>query len=779
MLLLLLLVPETVGAGSDSGSHAALSLAAGYDHGLVQATTSGASPPGVAVRADTPDATGIGQLTLTATYNSVGVELPFTGDANGTAVANLEFRRVDDQEWRPGLPLWRTADPSGAAFYGSALLLDAGSGYEVRVTVDDADGVVGAAQQVSTITTRAEEIGPTEALTPTHFVRADGDDARDGRTPASAWRTLDKAVRDAPAGAVVQVGPGYFSVNRSTAQTPPTTRTRPLVLVAEYSAVDDARQPLNVGRRSVIESAGVTSPVGATDGPNPGVWRQVALTGPKSGAVYTVWQWAGSPVMDATQLGYAESRAATPIRVAHWARDKADLATAAGWAEKLRANLTYNYGFYADGPDVYLRLPGDLDPNNLYITASDPSQSGFSINGPDVRLSGFEVRQFTNGINVLWHAERAVIDHCLLTGNLFGVAFKGDRPPPDASGIRTATYGSDHVVQDNLILDSSLRSAGSTDGVDGSLIPWMFIKTKVREPDGSEYATARIGGQSETSGVSGRGGAQRVVVRRNTIDGPFNGVGTGYNEGFDRYAGQDMDVYDNVIRHIADDALEPELATINFRAWNNRIDESLTVLSTGPVNFGPVYLFRNVATEIGNDGDTPDGQGRVPGSTMFKYSGTSRPVARIFVLHNTFWTDRAANGGAQFASAGPSPEAFYLRNNLIRATQYAFEAPRTAGSWDEDANYLVTVDPARGLSYNGVVYRGNVQAYRDASGQGTRTNAAAGFSSDVPLVDPADGDVRLTPDSPLIDAGVPIPNISDRPGIDFQGAAPDIGYERR
>ncbi len=199
MLLLLLLVPETVGAGSDSGSHAALSLAAGYDHGLVQATTSGASPPGVAVRADTPDATGIGQLTLTATYNSVGVELPFTGDANGTAVANLEFRRVDDQEWRPGLPLWRTADPSGAAFYGSALLLDAGSGYEVRVTVDDADGVVGAAQQVSTITTRAEELGPAEALTPTHFVRADGDDARDGRTPASAWRTLDKAVRDAPA----------------------------------------------------------------------------------------------------------------------------------------------------------------------------------------------------------------------------------------------------------------------------------------------------------------------------------------------------------------------------------------------------------------------------------------------------------------------------------------------------------------------------------------------------------------------------------------------------
>jgi hypothetical protein len=33
--------------------------------------------------------------------------------------------------------------------------------------------------------------------------------------------------------------------------------------------------------------------------------------------------------------------------------------------------------------------------------------------------------------------------------------------------------------------------------------------------------------------------------------------------------------------------------------------------------------------------------------------------------------------------------------------------------------------------------------------------------------------------SPLIDAGLPVPNISDRPGIDFQGSAPDIGFERR
>jgi hypothetical protein len=206
----------------------------------------------------------------------------------------------------------------------------------------------------------------------------------------------------------------------------------------------------------------------------------------------------------------------------------------------------------------------------------------------------------------------------------------------------------------------------------------------------------------------------------------------------------------------------------------------LTVLSTGPVNFGPIYLFRNTAWRTGNDGSGGDRQGRMPGSVMFKYSGASNPTARLFVLHNTFWTDRpGAVGGAQYASSGSAPEAFYLRNNLIRAMNYAFDAPRAAGSWDEDANYFVTADTARGLRFNGITYRADVQAYRTASGQGAHTNVAVGFTGDVPLASPAGGDLRLPTGSPLVDAGVPVPNVSDRVGVDFQGAAPDIGYERR
>ena len=65
-------------------------------------------------------------LTLTSTFESVGVEVTFGGDGDGDATAMLAFKRIDDAIWRNGLPLWRTSavDGPGPAFYGSALLLE-------------------------------------------------------------------------------------------------------------------------------------------------------------------------------------------------------------------------------------------------------------------------------------------------------------------------------------------------------------------------------------------------------------------------------------------------------------------------------------------------------------------------------------------------------------------------------------------------------------------------------------------------------------------------------
>ncbi|MCC6176377.1 MAG: hypothetical protein IT305_13810 [Chloroflexi bacterium] len=737
------------------------------------------APPGTATPSATaaapfaggPAAVTAGTLTLTATFQSVGLEWTFTGDDDQNATAEVAFRRAVDSTWRKGLPLWRTDDGTLRAFYGSLLLLDPGTLYVVRVTLSDPSGVSGSKTVAEMVTTRADNVPPRSSLVPTYFVRMGGDDANAGTSRGAAWRTLDRAVRIAPAGAVVEVGPGYFDH-------PTKTRTLPLTLVAQYPAVDDNRVPISAGLRSVVENGPVSAPTGS-DEPRAGVWQQVTLTGPgrggaPAGASYTVWKWSDPALTKIRHLGYAATHDAMPERVAIWQKDAADLATPEGWAEKLFTNQTYNYGAYLSGQDLYLRLPPNApssNPNSLFVTAG--SGVGLALHGADSRASGFEVRFSDYGIQ-FGPGANGIIDHNLLIGNRYGVGFKGGAVGPPS------VYGADDVVEFNRIVDSNLWT---DDRESRPAIPWIFIKDKIRNANGSHYGTSDIGAVSASSALSGSGTARRVVFRRNTIEGTFNAVGDGSNSSYDRYAAQDMDVHDNLIRHIPDDALEPEGTVINFRAWNNRIEQASTFLSTGPVNFGPIYLVRNDVWRIGNAGAGADNTGaRGLGGRIFKYSGTSRPTARVFVLHNTIWTDQidpnGIDGGGQSASSGPDTEAFYFRNNILRASKEIFEAPTGPGRWNEDYNHFSTGDPARGLKY-GARYRTEVDEYRAASGQGAHTNVASDFITPPTLVNPTAGDMSLPPGSPLIDAGMQVPNISDRPGVDFSGAAPDLGARER
>jgi len=72
----------------------------------------------------------------------------------------------------------------GHAFYGSALLLDPGKKYDLRVTVADPDGIAGTNVITGTATTRAENIAQASSLMPTHYVNPTGDDKANGAAPA-------------------------------------------------------------------------------------------------------------------------------------------------------------------------------------------------------------------------------------------------------------------------------------------------------------------------------------------------------------------------------------------------------------------------------------------------------------------------------------------------------------------------------------------------------------------------------------------------------------------
>jgi hypothetical protein len=717
-----------------------------------------------------PNALTPGKLNLSATFASIGVEFLFTGDDNANASAALAFKPAGATAWRDGLPLWPVggAVPApGRAFYGSALLLDAGTKYDLRVTLTDPEGILGQRVVTGTITTRAENVAPIASLAPTLYLSPTGDDKAAGSATAP-WRTLDQALTAAPDGAIVQVAPGSYA--------PPTVaRKSPLTLVAQHPAVDDNREPL-AGPHSVIEPQTSSAPAGTANASNPGPWTEVALTGPATGAPYKVWKWAGSPVKDATRLTIAPDRNAVPQRVAYWDRkngtkDRYTLGSPEGWAEVVYKNETYNYGFASFGTDLYLRLPGDRNPNTFYVTvhaeANGQGKGRLLIDAPNVRLAGFEIRSVD-----VWFGATAsggIVDHNLFLGAT--LAYAGDQGPP-------STYSADQLVERNRFVDTGLWSVDPA----APAIPWNFIKTAIRL-NGAATDWSRVGAEAETTAIGARGGAHRTVIRNNTIDGYFNGIGV-YNEGFDRYAQQDTDIYNNLLRHISDDGIEPEDQAINWRVWNNRLEETSTALSTGPVDYGPIYFFRNEIWRLGSRGVGADGRGdKGVGVVAFKFSGSSKPAARIYVINNTFWTDQpGADGGNQYAGGGGNPERFYLRNNIFRMTRYAFAPPantsKSAERWDEDYDFFFTSDPARGINYGS--NRLDLAAYRTASGQGgnaNRADSSAGFRTEPALADPQNGTLALAPGSPQIDAGVVVPNIADRPGIDYRGNAPDLGAQ--
>lgn len=125
--------------------------------GTTQPANSPATAP--ATRSANPaDAISAGHVRIEPTWGCMGIEWPFTGDANRNAQATVEFRRKGTTQWRPALPLFLhefeaqrrgegdpmgrqvTSGPKVTMLAGSLFRLCPGTEYEVRLTLTDPDG---------------------------------------------------------------------------------------------------------------------------------------------------------------------------------------------------------------------------------------------------------------------------------------------------------------------------------------------------------------------------------------------------------------------------------------------------------------------------------------------------------------------------------------------------------------------------------------------------------------------------------------------------------------
>jgi hypothetical protein len=100
------------------------------------------------------------------TLISLGFEWSIDGDVNRDASVAVAYRRKGERDWRAGMPLlrlhgertvfWDSLDYTAPnMFAGSVFDLVENTDYEALFTLTDPDGVVGEAQRIVSVRTRA------------------------------------------------------------------------------------------------------------------------------------------------------------------------------------------------------------------------------------------------------------------------------------------------------------------------------------------------------------------------------------------------------------------------------------------------------------------------------------------------------------------------------------------------------------------------------------------------------------------------------------------------
>ncbi len=245
-------------------------------------------------------------------------------------------------------------------------------------------------------------------------------------------------------------------------------------------------------------------------------------------------------------------------------------------------------------------------------------------------------------------------------------------------------------------------------------------------------------------------GHKGAIVRENELHHFFNGVYTGSSGALTNTdLAFDVDIYNNRIHDIADDAYEPEGACVNQRFRNNLVDASFVGVSLAPVTVGPVWVLRSSFANT---------SGRA-----LKWDRNSDGV--VLIYHNTFWTAYPNVNAMDLIS--PVHNAV-LRNNIFQGTGYSVYEVQTGSTghdWNYDNWYTI---PSQHFKWENKDYA-SITALCAATGL-----ECNGHENPPALANPAGGDFTLLPSSPNIDRGIVIPGINDS----YTGNGPDIGaYE--
>ncbi len=262
---------------------------------------------------------------------------------------------------------------------------------------------------------------------------------------------------------------------------------------------------------------------------------------------------------------------------------------------------------------------------------------------------------------------------------------------------------------------------------------------------------------------------QGHVIAHNRVRGYFDGLSTGgflYRD--DAAVTRCIEVYHNVIEECVDDGIELDGAMGHILFHHNLVRRATAGVSAQPVHGGPAYVFRNVFHALAHApcklSNWP--AGLLIANNTFLTALSSRSLAAVW--QNTRFLNNI-DLGASPADGGPirtglmTPESSAMDYNGYRHNgKPLFWAVfgRGANMWPE-CDYHRARTP---------------EEFVRLSGQEAHSVWTLSLEDFVAVAEPARGetatpDPRLREGSAAIDAGTPIPQITDG----FAGRAPDLG----
>ncbi len=399
--------------------------------------------------------------------------------------------------------------------------------------------------------------------------------------------------------------------------------------------------------------------------------------------------------------------------------------------ESLRWDLP---GFFSDGGTLYVHLVGNADPNATRMAISRQKYA-FWIGQSNIYVLDLTFRYYSEA---RWNQAAVQI-----------------------------RKGTDNVLQGNTFILNNIGIGFHPTAHRNLIQNNEFIDTVRDWPWDAVYDGTRLTGAGGIRFLNPDGNnaiARGNVIRRNTFHNLFDGFGAcPFQKEGDTT--NETDVYENLVYQVTDDGMEADGWCSNVRIWNNTVRDSITGISLAPARGGPVYAIRNLIYNTSAAVRAPLGQvGPCCGTAFkFQYSEPGSGSGPIYLFHNT-------------AVAGPNSRGMYLvdpvilsklvlRNNIWVGNRRV----ALANSVDDPVDF--DYDDLWATGINTIAEWGDRSFANLSAFTGSTAQESRGMNVNPEFVDRDKADYRLSPKSPLIDAGVLVPSIND----DFQGRAPDIG----